>query len=330
MRALVMEGFGEPAQARIGDLPKPEIGPDEVLVRIVAASLNPVDWKEMAGMLAAFYPPYPARWAPGFDGAGVVEAVGGEVSDLAPGDRVIVRPDRIHGGGVLAEYARAPQAYVAKAPARLGFAQAACLATGPRTAWQAFFRPDVFRLERRHKVYVDGAAGGVGSYAVAIAKAVGCAVAASCRPAHADYVRGLGADLVVDYAAADVADQVKRWAPGGVDIVLDTQSGGGKRELLDLLAPGGLLVSLATLTNDADIIELTAAAEARGLRVHFLLLDYATLHQDMAGLTPLIESGRLRLPDVVRYPFDRAVEALEAMKAGGVRGKVVVEVAALD
>jgi NADPH2:quinone reductase len=330
MRALVMEGFGAPNQARLGELPTPQIGPSDVLVRVGAASLNPVDWKEMAGMLAGFSPPYPPRWAPGFDGAGVVEAVGAAVTTVAPGDRVIVRPDRTHGDGVLAEFTRAPESRVAKAPQGIGLAQAACLATGARTAWQAFFRLDVCSLKTRHRVLVDGAAGGVGGYGVALARASGCPTAGTCREANTDYVRAMGADLAVDYAAPDWFDRLSAWAPGGFDVVLDTQGGGSKRELLDLVAPGGVLVVLATLTNDADPAELAAAAEARGRRMHFLLMNYDTLAEDMAELQPLVEDGRLRLPELALYPFDRAAEALAAVKAGGVRGKVVVEVAPLD
>jgi NADPH2:quinone reductase len=329
MRAIVMEGFGGPDKARLGEASEPDLGPSDVLVRVAAASLNPVDWKEMAGMLAAFNPPYPARWTPGFDGAGVVAAVGAAVSAVAPGDRVIVRPDRAHGNGVLAELVRAPEDWVAAMPPGLNFDQAAGLASCARTAWQAFFRSDVWSLERGHSVLVDGAAGGVGSYAVAIANAVGCATAGSCRAASFDYVRSLGADLVVDYRSERVAEQVRQWAPDGLDVVLDTQSGGRKAELLDLLRPDGLLISLATLTNDADVTRMTEAVEAAGRRFHFLLMDYGTLREDIAALTSLLAAG-MRLPEVTVYPFEQAVAALEAVKAGGVHGKIAVRVADLD
>jgi NADPH:quinone reductase-like Zn-dependent oxidoreductase len=323
-----MHGFGEPRQARLGEIAVPDIGPNDLLVRIGAVSLNPVDWKEVAGLLVGFYPPYPSPWVPGFDGSGVVERVGEGIAGFAPGDRVLVRPDR-PGLGVLAEFARVAPARAVKMPGALSHAEIACLATALRTAYQGFTRPDVGILQPGQSVFVDGASGGVGGYAVALGKAMGLKVAASCRPANADYVRSLGAELIVDYRARDVLDRLRGWMPGGVNAILDCNNGGQKSEMLDVLAPGGRLIALATLNNDADPAAVAAQAQAKGKEFHFLLMDYDRLAEDMAGLAPILKSGAMTMPAITIYPFDRAVEALEAVKAGGVRGKIAIEIARL-
>jgi NADPH:quinone reductase len=325
MRALVMEGFGAPSAARPGEMPKPDIGPADLLVRIGAATLNPVDWKEMAGFMQSFYPPYPPRWIPGFDGAGVVEAVGSEVAQFSAGDHVLVRPDRSTGHGTLAEYACVPQDRAAKVPAGLDPAQTACIATAGRTAYQALFRSDVCALQAGQTVLIEGAAGGVGSYAVAFARAAGIKTVATCRDTNMEYVRGLGADIAIDYRHCDVVAEVRRQLPLGVDVVLDCHSGGHKSELLDVLAPGGILVVVATLTQDADLAKLAAVAQKRGLVVRVMLMDYTTLQADMVAIADFMTGRRVALPELSRYPLERAAEALEAVRVGGVRGKVVVE-----
>jgi NADPH2:quinone reductase len=325
MRALVMEGFGAPSAARPGEMPKPDIGSADLLVRIGAATLNPVDWKEVAGFMQSFYPPYPPRWIPGFDGAGVVEAVGSEVTQFLPGDHVLVRPDRTSGHGTLAEYARVPQDRAAKVSAGLDHAQTACMATAGRTAYQALFRADVCALQPGQSVLIEGSAGGVGSYAVSFAHAAGIRTVATCRDANVEYVHDLGADIVIDYRNSEVVTEVRRQLPGGVDVVLDCHSGGHKSELLDVLKPGGILVVVATLTQDADLAKLTAAAGQRGLIVRLMLMDYATLQADMLAIADFMKGKRIALPELKRYPLERAAEALEAVRVGGVRGKVVVE-----
>jgi NADPH:quinone reductase len=325
MRALVMEGFGAPSAARPGEMPKPDIGPADLLVRIGAATLNPVDWKEVAGFMQSFYPPYPPRWIPGFDGAGVVEAVGSEVTQFSPGDHVLVRPDRTAGHGTLAEYARVPQDRAAKVPTGLDHAQTACMATAGRTAYQALFRADVCALQAGQSVLIEGAAGGVGSYAVSFASAAEIKTLATCRDTNMQYVRSLGADLVIDYKNSNVVAEVRRQLPGGVDVVLDCHSGGHKSELLDAIKPGGILVVVATLTQDADLAQLTAVAEKRGLFVRLMLMDYTSLQADMIAIADFMKGRRVAQPELKRYPLERAAEALEVVRVGGVRGKVVVE-----
>jgi NADPH:quinone reductase-like Zn-dependent oxidoreductase len=328
MRAVVMQGFGTPDQARPGELPKPDYGPDDVLVRIHAAAANPVDWKEMAGYLASVYGEYGPSWAPGFDACGIVEAVGGNVGGLAVGDRVVVLSDRRDGqSGTFAEYARVPAKLAAKAPFTASDAQVASIPTAGLTAYQGLFRPDVGTLKAGQSVLVHGASGGIGSFAVAYAHAAGAKTAASTRAVNLDYVRSLGADLAIDYKNENVVDAVRRWAPDGVDCVLDCGTGGNQSELLDVLKPAGRFVIVATYVNDADIPVLTEQAKQRGLEVHYLILDLGSYQQDIAATARLIDEGGMKLPETTVYPLERGGEALVAVQAGGVRGKLVVTIA---
>lgn len=325
MRALVMSGFGSPDQAKPGDLPKPETLPDDLLVRVSAAAVNPVDWKEMAGYLAQVYGEY-GQWAPGFDACGIVEDVGGNVSGFAKGDRVVLLADRREGpqSGTLAEYVRVPARLAAKAPAKASDAEVASIPTAGITGYQGLFRPDVGAVKAGESVLILGASGGIGSFSVGYAHAAGARVAATARDVNLGYVRSLGADLAIDYRNEDVAAAVRAWAPGGVDHLLDAGTGGNQPGIIDMIRDGGRLVIVATYVNDADIEALTAEAAKRGIAVHYLILDLGTLRQDLDATAKLIDEGKMKLPEVTLYPLERAAEALAAQQAGGVRGKLVV------
>lgn len=327
MRALVMDGFGAPDQAKPGELPKPEAGPDDLLVRVSAAAVNPVDWKEMAGYLAQVYGEY-GKWAPGFDACGKVEQVGSNVKDFAVGDRVVLLADRREGpqSGTLAEYVRVPARLAAKAPKRASDGEVAAIPTAGITGYQGLFRQDVGALKAGQSVLILGASGGIGSFSVAYADAIGATIAGTARDVNLDYVRSLGADLAIDYKKEDVAAAVKKWAPEGVDHVLDTGTGGNQPGMLDVIKPGGNLVIVATYVNDADIEKLTAEGKAKGVAVHYLLLDIGTLRQDLDATAKLIDEGKMKMPELTVYPLERAGEALVAQQAGGVRGKLVVTI----
>lgn len=327
MRAFVMQGFGESHRAAPGTLPKPHCRGDDLLVRVAAAGVNPTDWKEMEGNLVSFYPPYEPRWAPGFDGAGIVEEVGAEVKGFKPGDRVMLMSDRRGGQcGTFAEYVRVSEKLAAKAPASISLTESASIPIAGLTAYQALFRDDMGAAKHGGLLLIHGASGGLGSFATCFAHAAGMRVAATGRAANAAYLRDIGADHVIDYTVGAVAAALKGWAPQGADVVVDAVSGGRQVELLDALAPGGRLVVIATVTDDGDIPALTAEAARRGCSAHFLILDHLTVAQDLQAIARLIDSGKIRMPQITRYPLERAGEALKAMRAGGTRGKLVVEV----
>jgi NADPH2:quinone reductase len=330
MRAFVMEGFGASDKASPGDLPKPQCRPGDLLVRVAAAGINPTDWKEMEGFLVNFYPPYEPRWAPGFDGAGIVEEVGEAVADFKPGDRVVLMSDRRGGQcGTFAEYVRVSEKLAAKAPASISLTETASIPIAGLTAYQALFRDDMGAVKPGQSLLIHGASGGLGSFATCFARASGVRVAATCRPANEGYLRELGAELTIDYTQGAIADALKRWAPSGTDVVIDTVSGGTQADLLDALAPGGRLVIVATVTDDGDIPALTAEAQRRGRSVHFLILDHLWVAEDLQAIARLIDGGRMRMPAITRYPLERAGEALKAMQAGRTRGKLVIDIADL-
>lgn len=327
MRAAVMRGFGPATQVVPGALPKPQCRPGDLLVRVVAAGVNPTDWKEIEGNLTSFYPPYEPQWAPGFDAAGIVERVGESVRGFAAGDRVMLMSDRREGQcGTFAEYVRVDQKLAARAPTAISLVEASSIPIAGLTAYQALFRKDMGALESGRSILIHGGSGGIGSFATGFAKAAGAAVAVTCREVNSAYLRGLGADATIDYTQGNIADAVRGWAPGGVDLVLDAATGGTQPGLLEVLAPGGRLVVVATVTHDGDIPALQERAKRAGRSVHFLLLDIATVAADLDAIARMIDGGKMRMPAITRYPLDRAAEALEAMRAGGIRGKLVIDI----
>lgn len=330
MRAFVMEGFGASDRAAPGSLPRPQCRPGDLLVRVAAAGVNPTDWKEMEGNLVRFYPPYAPRWAPGFDGAGIVEELGAGVEGFGRGDRVMLMSDRRGGQcGTFAEYVRVSEKLAAKAPESISLSAASSIPIAGLTAYQALFREDMGALKGGQSLLIHGASGGLGSFATGFAHATGARVAATCRAANAAYVREIGAELAIDYTQGDIVAALKRLAPSGAAVVLDAASGGRQVELLDALAPGGRLVIIATVTHDGDIAALSAAGERRGCSVHFLILDHLRVAADLGAIARLIDGSRMRMPAITRYPLERAGEALKAMQAGRIRGKLVIDVADL-
>jgi NADPH2:quinone reductase len=330
MRAFVMQGFGASHLASPGTLSRPRCREDDLLVRVAAAGVNPTDWKEMEGNLVNFYPPYEPRWAPGFDAAGIVEEIGAGVTGFKCGDRVVLMSDRRGGQcGTFAEYVRVSQKLAAKAPASISLTESATVPIAGLTAYQALFRDDMGRAKPGQSLMIHGASGGVGSFAACFAHASGMRLAATCRAANEGYLREIGAEHTIDYTQGHVAAAFKRWEPRGADLVIDAVSGGRQAELLDALAPGGRLVIVATITEDADIPALAAEAQRRRCSAHFLILDHMRVAQDLQAIVQLIDGGRMRMPQITRYPLERAGEALQAMQAGRQRGKLVVEIADL-
>ena len=169
----------------------------------------------------------------------------------------------------------------------------------------------------------------VGSAVMRSPRTLGARVCGTCRPANADYVRSVGAELVLSYEQKDLLAQLRGWMPGGIDVILDCHSGGQKTEMLDVLVPGGRLIALATLNNDGDVPAMAALARAKQKEFHFLLMDYETLVQDIASINSILARGMFAMPDITVFPLERAAEALQAVKRGGIRGKIVVEIAKL-
>ncbi|MFE6196112.1 NADP-dependent oxidoreductase [Streptomyces sp. NPDC057838] len=308
MKALVAQSYGPLEQLEIAELPTPAPGPGQVLVRLEAAALNAVDKVLVTGAMRDALP-VTHPFVPGVDISGTVEAVGAGVTRFVPGDPVIAWNSV--ASGALAEYALiddAPSA--ARRPVDLTPAQGAALPTGALTAAALLELADA---PRGSGVLVVGATGGVGSYTVQLARQAGLTVLATGRSDDATYLRGLGADHVLDYRAVDIAEETHRLLPGGADVVFDLANAGPALAATAAAArPGGLLVSPlgGPPSFDRDVTALYGGTRAVDGR--------------LAALAAQAAKGELRIPIDSDYPFAQARQALVDFGARHVRGKITV------
>jgi NADPH:quinone reductase-like Zn-dependent oxidoreductase len=323
MKAIVRETYGSADVLELRDIDKPEIADDEVLVRVHAAGADRGVWHVMTGL------PYPIRLAGyglrapnnpviGMDVAGLVEAVGKDVTRFQPGDAVFGI-----GKGTFAEYARAPENKLAPKPANLSFDQAAVVAISGLTALQGV--RDHGKLAPGQQVLIIGASGGVGTYAVQLAKAFGAEVTAVCSTTKVDLVRSLGADHVVDYTREDFAKGEQRF-----DVILDIGGNSSLSRLRRVLLPKGRLVIVGGETSgrwlggsDRQIRALALSPFVSQTLKTFVCKEN---HEDMVALTELIEAGKVT-PAIDRtYPLAEAPKAIRYLEEGHARGKVVITI----
>jgi NADPH:quinone reductase-like Zn-dependent oxidoreductase len=311
VRAVVLRDFG--ADPEVTDLPEPDPGRDELVVRLRAAGMNPFDWKVGDGALKGVVD-HAFPLVMGSDGAGVVEQVGADVRDLTPGDRVYGQFMKVAlGRGSYAERVLAPaDGKLARIPEGLSFEVAAALPTASVTAYQAIRETG---LQPDRTPLVNGASGGVGQSAVQFAAAAGLRVVATGPADLAGHLRDLGADEVVDFTRGPTAEQVRAAHPDGVDGLLDLVSTPGQAEpLVALLRPGGVAIS----TNGALDVEAMAARGLRGVNFY----SDAT-PDDLAAVAELAASGRLRVTIDTEVPLADAPAAIARARAGHARGKTV-------
>ena len=327
MYAMIINETGGPEVLEFGELDTPEPGPGELRIRVAYAGVNPADWKNREGMLAAFRP-YVFPCIIGFDAAGVVDKVGDGVTGFAPGDRVFTPTNHGQGGqGSYAEYAIAAVDRVAHIPAGLSFAHAAALPVAALTAWQGLF--DRGGVEAGQRVLIHGGSGGLGSFAVQFAHWAGAHVAATCSTRNVEYVRGLGVGLVIDYCKGAIAGAVAAWAPGGLDYLMDAVGISTLPDGIDLVRPGGVYVSIPTLCDDGDIQAGIAASEAKGVRRVFSTMSDVGCAATLARIAQLLVDGAVKLPPVTEYALQDAAEAHRQIQGGHTRGKIVLKVADL-
>jgi NADPH:quinone reductase-like Zn-dependent oxidoreductase len=238
MKAVRIHAYGDRSVLQFEDAPKPEIKPDEALVRIVAAAVNPVDWKIRQGHLKTMVP-YVFPLTLGWDFSGVIEALGSEVSSFAIGDAVFSRPD-IRRNGSYAEYIAVRAVEIARKPKTISHVEAASIPLAGITAWETIV--SIGNLAAGQKALIHAASGGVGSLAVQIAKSRGAHVVATTSSANVELVRSLGADQVIDYRNERFADKVK-----DVDLVVDTIGGDVQASSWSVLRRGGVLVSTVSV-----------------------------------------------------------------------------------
>lgn len=321
MRAIVIDRFGGPEQLRLAKVPTPQPGPGEVLIRVDCAGVNPADWKCREGWLAPFFD-YRFPFILGFDVSGTIAATGEGVDGLQVGDRVVAYTKQGMGEwGSYAEYAVVRVEAAVRLPDGVSSADAATMPTAGVTAWEGLF--DTGGLTAGQKLLVNGGAGGVGSYAIQLARHAGVDVAATCSRANADYVRGLGADPVIDYRNGSVVDTVRDWAPEGVDMVLDAVGQGTFLQAVEVVKPGGTVGAIVTLIPDEEPHDAEAAAE-RGVRIVPVMSSYERSGAQLRELASLLGQGHLRPPALEVLPLEDAAEAHRRIQTGHMRGKLVL------
>ncbi|WP_328337576.1 NADP-dependent oxidoreductase [Streptomyces violaceus] len=307
MKAISYSRYGGPEVLAFGEVRDPKVGPDAVLVKVRAASVNPVDWKAREGYLDTILEPvFPV--VPGWDVSGVVVRPGVAVSEFDVGDEVIgyVREDFL-SRGTFAEYVAAPLRALARKPRNLSFEEAAGLPLVGLTACQVLLK--VLQVKRGETVLVHAAAGGVGSIAVQLGTHLGARVIGTASESNHDFVRGLGGEPVT--YGEGLGERVRGLAPEGVDAVFDTVGGDAMKVSANLLAPEGRLVSIA----DGDVVNY-------GGRYYFVRPDA----EDLQRLTDLAEQGVVSVHVSETFPLERAADAHLRSQEGRTRGKIVVTV----
>jgi NADPH:quinone reductase-like Zn-dependent oxidoreductase len=321
MRAIVQAGYGSADVLHLAEIARPAAAGGEVLLRVHAAGLDRGTWHLMAGQ------PYvirlvsglraPKNPVPGLDVAGTVVAVGAGVTGFAAGEEVFGI-----GQGSFAEYARARQDKLARKPASLTFSQAAVVAVSGLTALQGL--RDAGRLQPGQHVLITGASGGVGTFAVQIAKALGAQVTGVCSTAKADLVTSIGADRVLDYTRDDFADGSPRY-----DLILDIAGNSPLARLRRALTPAGTLV-LAGGEDGGRWTgmgrQLRALARSPFTRQRLTMLISRQRRGDLETLARLIDAGQLTPVIGKTYPLDQAPDAMRHLQAGHARGKLVLTV----
>jgi NADPH:quinone reductase-like Zn-dependent oxidoreductase len=301
MKAVRIHAFGGPEKMRYEDAPRPEPKAGEVLVKVRAAAANPADYKMASGMLGQM--PLPAIL--GLDYSGTVESVGPGVAKWKAGDEVFGTLL-----GSFAQYRVAPEDQLAAKPAGLDHLRAAALPVAALTAWKALF--DVGGLQAGQKVLVQGGAGGVGGFAIQLAKDKGAFVAATASGRNQAYLKELGADLAIDYAQARFEDLVR-----DADVVLDTLGGEVQARSFGALKKGGILVSIVQPPSREE-------AAKRGVRAE--IMRNAMNPRALEYIGGLAAAGKLRIEIAEVLPLSETARAQETLKAGHTRGKIILRV----
>jgi len=329
MKAFIVDRYGK-ASGRLGQMPEPELRPDEVLVEVHAAGVNPLDLKIRNGEFKLVLP-YRLPLILGNEAAGVVLRVGPRVQRFKAGDEVYARPDKGRIG-TFAERIAIDQADVALKPKTLGIEEAASIPLVALTAWQALV--DRAKLKRGEKILIHAGSGGVGTIAIQLAKHLGARVAATTSSANLDFVKSLGADVGVDYKSEDFEEALQDY-----DVVLNSLDARTLRKSLNVLKPGGKLISISGPPDPEFAQEMglnwgvrqvtgllsyriRKAAKRRGVSYSFLFMKASG--DQLREIGALVDAGALR-PVVDRvYPIESIEKALAHVESGRAKGKVVV------
>jgi len=316
MRAIIINNFGGRDQLQLADRPRPVPGKKEVLIRVRAAGCNPVDYKVREG-LVRFRIPHMFPVIPGWDVAGVVEEAGPGCKRFKPGDEVFAycrKPLIMHG--TYAEFVAFDEKNVARKPAGLSFEEAAAIPLAGLTAYQSLI--EAGEIRRGLRVLIHAAAGGVGGFAVQLARWKGCHVIATASAANHDYVKSLGADQVIDYTQRDFVEVIRSQHPEGIDRVFDTVGGDVQTRSADALRIGGRLISILAFTREEEL-------RAKGVDCRYVFVRPEGGH--LARLAKLADAGKLKVTLAATLPLEEAARAHEMLESRHTRGKIVLRVA---
>ena len=330
MQAALLRRYGAPVEIVEATKPVPVAG--ELLLRVRAASVNPIDWKTQHGMLKRILP-YPLPQILGSDCSGVVEAVGPGVTDFKPGDVVYARVSK-ERLGTYAEYVAVSQAHAALRPSNLSHVEAASLPLVGLTAWQALH--DVGKLGPGQQILIVAGAGGVGTFAIQLAHALGARVCTTASPKDHERLRALGADVLIDYRSEDFSKRLR-----DLDMVFDTQGGATLLKAFRVTRRGGVIVTIGGIPHRSslqgvrlppglglllDLVNLPLFALARLKKIHYEYLFMKPSGDQLREIAKMVEEGKIR-PVVDRtFPFLETQAALDFVKSGHAKGKVVIEV----
>jgi NADPH:quinone reductase-like Zn-dependent oxidoreductase len=332
MKAFITDRYSKQDPMRLGEMPEPELGDDDVLIEVHAAGLNQLDSKIKSGEFKLILP-YRMPLVLGHDVAGVVSRVGSRVQQFKVGDEVYSRaPD--HRIGTLAQFIAVNESAVARKPASLSMEEAASIPLVGLTVWQALV--EKAKLKKGQKVFIQAGSGGVGTFAIQLAKYLGAIVATTTSTANVDWVRRLGADIVIDYRKQDFESILY-----GYDVVLNSQDGKTLEKSLRILKPGGQLISISGPPDPAFAADIGAPGFVKLIlrllssgvrrRAKRLGVDYSFLFMKASGgqlreITPLIDAGAIRPVVDKVFPFESTNEAMAYVEAGRAKGKVVIKV----
>jgi NADPH:quinone reductase-like Zn-dependent oxidoreductase len=314
MRAITIDGFGDAGKLRLTeDHPDPKVGPDSVRIRIRAVGVNPVDVGVREGHLEPFFPHH-FPLVLGWDAAGEVESVGPAVVDIGPGDKVYAYCRKTEVcEGTYAQLVTVPAGAVARIPRNISLLEAGAIPLAGLTAYQAL--TEALEIKAGDVVVISAAAGGVGHFAVQIAKARGATVVGTASPNHHEGLKQLGADHVIDYHETSVADAVRAVFQDGADAGLDLVGGDSLADLRGALAEGGRI---------ASVLDTSPAGDRADLRGRYVFVRPSAT--ELGELARMVEAGELRVVIAETFPLERAADAQERISGGHVAGKLVLEV----
>lgn len=332
MKAFILDRYGKNERLRVADVPEPELRDDELLIQVHATAVNLLDAKLRDGEFKLILP-YRTPFVLGHDVAGVVVRVGPRVRQFKVGDEVYARPDDMRIG-TFAELVAVKEASVAIKPRNITMEEAASIPLVGLTAWQALVEKG--RLKKGQKVFIQAGSGGVGTFAIQLAKYLGATVATTASAGNTELVKSLGADVVVDYKTDDFEARLS-----GHDLVLNSQDGKTLSKSLNVLKPGGHLISISgppdpqfakdikapwVVQQVMRALSFGARRQAQRLKVGYAFLFMKASGNQLRQITPLIESGAIRPVIDKVFPFESTNEALAYVESGRAKGKVVIKV----